>query len=88
MGATPRIPHGILESNFVSTVDGSVITNQKKLHDHNQRNNVKQITPEVEHGWAEQNKIREDFRTGHRMGKSDRVEAFKHALDVHTRRRR
>ena len=86
---TPRIPHGLLEDNFRSVVDGSIITNQRKLHDHNVRNNVQQVTPEVEHNWQQQKKLREDFRTkGDPRGRGDRIEALKHSLEVNTRRRR
>lgn len=88
VGATPRIPSGIFEDNFISPIDGSIITNQRKLHDHNQRNGVMQITSDVESEWNRAAKKREDFFTQQRSQRADRIEALKHAYDVHTRRRR
>lgn len=85
---SPRIPHGIFEDNFQSIVDGSVITNQKKLHEHNLRNNVRQVTDEDWYQWNEAQKVRDDFFSGHRLGKADRIEALKHAYEINQRKRR
>jgi hypothetical protein len=78
-----RIPHGLVESNFISPIDGSVITSQRKLHDHNMRNGVTQVNPEIEHIWGENRKKREDFYTGDRLGAPRRREAIIRALEKH-----
>jgi hypothetical protein len=82
---TPRIPHGLVESNFVSPIDGSIITSQRKLHEHNMKNNVTQVTPEVEHRWEENRKAREDFYTGDRRGAEKRREAIIAAVERHSK---
>lgn len=84
---TRRIPNGVFEDNFVSPVDGSVITSQRKLNEHNAKNGVMQVTSEVESHWKEQEKKKADFYTRQTMQRGDRIEALKHAWDVHTRRR-
>jgi hypothetical protein len=81
------IPHGRFDDNFVSPVDGSVITGQRSLHEHNMRNGVKQISAEDHYNWEKAAERRKDFLSGDRLGRADRIEAIKHALDVHTRRR-
>lgn len=83
-----RVPNGVFEDNFVSPIDGSIITSHRKLAEHNARNEVMQVTSEVESQWKENEKRKEDFFTKQRAHRADRIEALKHAYDVHTRRRR
>jgi hypothetical protein len=77
---TPRIKTGRIDDNFVSPIDGSIITTQRKLHDHNQRNGVVQVTPEIQHGWDQAKAKREDFFTGHKAGKNERVGAIRDSI--------
>lgn len=80
-----NIPQGLLEDNFKSPVDGSIITSQRKLHEHNARNGVRQVSPEIEHGWNEARKERDDFYTG-KSGKQERIETIKNVIDTLERR--
>ena len=77
---TPRIPHGQIDDNFFSPVDGSVITSQRKLHEHNIRNGVTQVNPEIEHGWKTAAEKRERFFNGNPDGKKERISAIKESI--------
>lgn len=83
---TPVIPHGLVEDNFISPVDGSVITSQRKLHEHNMKNNVVQVNPEIEHSWEQGKKEREQFFKGTdpRL-KAQRREAIIQAVERHSK---
>ncbi len=81
-------PNGVFEDNFRSPIDGSIITSHRRLHEHNVRNGVMQVTSEVESQWKEDRKRKDDFFTKQMGHRNDRIEALKHAYDVHTRNRR
>jgi hypothetical protein len=54
--------HGDIQS-FVSSVDGTVITDRKQLREHNKRNDVVN-TAEFDGHWERQEKVRDRHYTG------------------------
>jgi hypothetical protein len=69
--------HGDIQS-FVSSVDGSVITDRKQLREHNKRNDVVN-TAEFDGHWENQAKVRE----AHYTGKSSRQETLKRRQEIY-----
>ena len=78
---TPRIPQGRMDSNFQSPVDGTIISTQKKLHEHNTRNNIEQTTEGHFQDWKQKGKERADFFSGNPAGKKERVEAIRATIE-------
>jgi hypothetical protein len=74
--------HGKFEP-FKSPVDGSVISTNKQLRDHNERNNVVQTSEFGENHWNEKRKERERLYTGERTPEKvrrDRVEIYENLV--------
>lgn len=78
---SPRIPQGRLDSNFKSPVDGTIISTQKKLHEHNTRNSIEQTTEGHFQDWDQKEKERVDFFNGNPAGKKERIEAIRATLE-------
>lgn len=75
----PYLPRGNVGEGFVSPVDGSIISTQIKLHDHNRRNNVEQTTDGHFQDWDTRMKERDKYFTG-KHDKEDRIEAIRRAM--------
>jgi hypothetical protein len=69
--------HGVIQS-FVSSVDGSVISDRKQLREHNIRNNVVN-TAEFDGHWDGQEKVRDR----HYTGENTREESFKRKQSIY-----
>jgi hypothetical protein len=69
--------HGDIQS-FVSSVDGTVITDRKQLREHNKRNNVVN-TAEFDGHWERQEKVRDR----HYTGEHTREESFKRKQELY-----
>lgn len=72
---------------FVSTVDGSVVSGRAALRAHNKRNNVTNPA-DFKDEWAKARERREAFFKGDpKIDQARRIEAIKHAVEKHTRRK-
>lgn len=78
---TSRIPRDELrfDGDFISPIDGTLITSKEKLHDHNRRHNVEQTTDGHMQDWKEREKERSGFYTS-KAQKEERIEAVKETL--------
>lgn len=76
----PRILPDIGE--FVSPVDGTVISSRSKLREHNKRNGVVQ-TQELKGEGDEARRQREKLFKGGGFDRRGRIEAIKYALEKH-----
>jgi hypothetical protein len=69
--------HGDIQS-FVSSVDGSVISDRKQLREHNKRNDVVN-TAEFDGHWERQEKVRDR----HYTGEHTREESLKRKQEIY-----
>lgn len=84
----PRV-HEIIKDiePFKSPVDGSVIIGRKSLREHNKRNDVTNAA-DFKETWQKAAQERARFFTGDSSyDRRNRIEALKHAVEKHTRRR-
>lgn len=74
-------------SPFKSVVDGSVITGRRALREHNKRNDVT-FSEDFKGEWGSKRKVRDSMYSGDpKFDRQRRLEAIKHAVETHTRRR-
>jgi hypothetical protein len=72
---------------FKSIVDGSTISGRAALREHNKRNDVT-FAEAFRGDWERGRKTRDSMYSGDpKFDRSRRVEAIKHAVETHTRRR-